>query len=71
MATLVELHEGDVLVIRRANPNPPFEGELESLAQLASDCGLAGVLVLGVDDTLALTDDDRLREVGLQRVEKA
>lgn len=57
MAHLVELAPGDVLVIRRANPNPPFPGELESLSRLADDCGLAGVLVLGPDDE-ALTQAD-------------
>jgi hypothetical protein len=28
---------GKVLVIRRASTNPPFEGEIESLSQIAED----------------------------------
>lgn len=50
MAHAVELHPGDILVIRRADGTPPDEEEIARLSVLASDLDLVGVLILGVDD---------------------
>lgn len=50
MSHMVELHPGDLLVLRRADATMPDIEEQHRLSVLAADLGLIGVLVLGVDD---------------------
>lgn len=62
MAHVIELHKGDLLVLRRADGSEPSGEEQERLAMLASDLELVGVLILGVDDCF-----DGARRVGTVR----
>lgn len=71
MAALVALEPGDVLVLRRADSTEPSDEEQARLQLLIDDLGIAGVLVLGVDDAMPNIlryTDEQLAELGLQRV---
>lgn len=68
MAQIIELQSSDVLVVRRAESNAPFEGELESWQEFSADVGIKGVLVLGPDENLTTLSDETLKDVGLQRL---
>lgn len=71
MGAMVELHEGDVLIVRRQDREPPSEADQLSMANLAQDLGLAGIVYLfpGEDVNVFRPDDDTLAVMGLLRCE--
>lgn len=71
MAALVELHEGDVLVVRLSSNEPPIEAEIDALSILREQLGLASIVFLGPEENVNIfhPDDDTLAVMGLLRCE--